>query len=884
MQTQFYDFCALSTGGLTQEYASSITYADSEAAGSAPWAFGSYSKTKEETGSGNYYFRYIAQGNGLMPSYFLDEASLKIKVMRSGRYTVEVGIWGASGCIPDVCFSLYELDENGAAGQEALAAVTVDPAVHYTGADVQIPLSPGQVSLQKGKEYLLRCTQTAQTGNRGYYLKNLTLEPAAQEYAFTLETDNTDYNAGETVTATAYLSAQDNAFTLGTLQAKVAYDTSVFEYLSAQAENAAVTVNQVGDEIRLVGIDTANGAISATGKTALATIKLRVKNMIATGSAAKELSYSVANAAEYTGVNWATTTSTPVTVNVHNLTASFAPGEHGTLSGNPVIYYAKCNAAGLYTDNSYQTPATEPKLTPSAPYRVADKPWSNGTANYSWNDLPAITENASYTAQYTEQITVIFTEGEHGTIASGGSVTIDKGNNLALAQIPTPAVIGNYVFAGWKLNNEGETITSAALAELTMDSSASYTAQYKEISYNVTTPNLANCTIEFTSGVTAGKAGAGTAINFTVKAANANYDLTTATVSYTVDGGAVNTLPATANGQYTIPGTAVTGEIAISASLVLRKVTVTFVVGTNGAISSGNASVVLDAGSELGTNIPEVTPTNGYVFIGWKNGLNTAAADTVVTENIEYTAEYQNKTYNAPQTSLTGATVNYVSGYNPPTYGTDLVFTVTPLEGYNADTIRVSYTIGEGEEHPLSEGAESQYTIPGSAVLGDVTITVTLQGNLDAVVTVESGFAPAKAGYAVAKVVPNTPLGTNEKYVYTNGAYSASLFYSEKYKAYVGFIPDSDAEPAEKITVAEGTATVIAHGSIMGDDAAIVDMLDAMWIYKYYKNDDGIYEALNPESTEDAELLFKLDYNGDMQITVADVQEIVNAWLGMDVQ
>ena len=180
LQAQFYDFCALSTGDLTQEFVNSITYADSEAAGSAPWAFGGYSKTKEETGSGNYYFRYIVKGNGLVPSYFLDEASLKIKVMHSGLYTVQVGIWGASGCIPDVVFSLYELDENGAAAQEPLTAATVDPAMHYTGTDVQIPLSPGQVPLQEGKEYLLRCTQTAQAGNRGYYLKNLTLEPAAE--------------------------------------------------------------------------------------------------------------------------------------------------------------------------------------------------------------------------------------------------------------------------------------------------------------------------------------------------------------------------------------------------------------------------------------------------------------------------------------------------------------------------------------------------------------------------------------------------------------------------------------------------------------------------------------------------------------------------------
>ena len=106
VQTQFYDFCALSTGDLTQEFVNSITYTDTEAVGSAPWAFGGYSKTKEETGSGNYYFRYIAKGNGLVPSYFLDEASLKIKVMHSGLYPIQVGIWGASGCIPDVGFSL----------------------------------------------------------------------------------------------------------------------------------------------------------------------------------------------------------------------------------------------------------------------------------------------------------------------------------------------------------------------------------------------------------------------------------------------------------------------------------------------------------------------------------------------------------------------------------------------------------------------------------------------------------------------------------------------------------------------------------------------------------------------------------------------------------
>ena len=72
--------------------------------------------------------------------------------------------------------------------------------------------------------------------------------------------------------------------------------------------------------------------------------------------------------------------------------------------------------------------------------------------------------------------------------------------------------------------------------------------------------------------------------------------------------------------------------------------TVTFDVN-GGTLASGSASITVTEGQKVGTKLPSATRT-GYEFTGWKvSDLLWVDADTVVTENLACTAQWQPNTY-----------------------------------------------------------------------------------------------------------------------------------------------------------------------------------------------------------------------------------------------
>ena len=62
-----------------------------------------------------------------------------------------------------------------------------------------------------------------------------------------------------------------------------------------------------------------------------------------------------------------------------------------------------------------------------------------------------------------------------------------------------------------------------------------------------------------------------------------------------------------------------------------------------------------------------------------------------------------------------------VSGPDQATYGEDYIFTVTPDEGYDVDSVTVTV---DGETVSVSVNEDGAYVIPGNAITGEITITV----------------------------------------------------------------------------------------------------------------------------------------------------------------
>ena len=248
LETVFYDFCAPNIGDFTQEYASSITYEASEAAGSAPWAYLSHSKN-QQTGNANHYFRYLYADNGLAVSDWLNEANLKIKATQSGAYIVRVGIIGAKVCTPDLTISLCELTPEGEIG-EPVCSVKIDPQKHYTDQEEQIALQPKGVSLQAGKEYALHCAQST-SGNSAWILKNLTLDPNLEE-AVTLSAEaspgEVSMDMGKSAEAALLLALSDGS-PVDFSQLTVDVESSNSAVAAAEAQ-----VDEAGARILITGI------------------------------------------------------------------------------------------------------------------------------------------------------------------------------------------------------------------------------------------------------------------------------------------------------------------------------------------------------------------------------------------------------------------------------------------------------------------------------------------------------------------------------------------------------------------------------------------------------------------------------------------------------
>ena len=222
----------------------------------------------------------------------------------------------------------------------------------------------------------------------------------------------------------------------------------------------------------------------------------------------------------------------------------------------------------------------------------------------------------------------------------------------------------------------------------------------------------------------------------------------------------------------TLAQTTFTGNATVTVQTIARY-DVIFEAGANGSLE-GTASITVDAGHTLrASDVPTPVPDKGYVFTDW-SGSETIVGDEI-TGDVTYTADFTHGIYNVTNGSTDIANITFESGieYDQATHGTDVTFTVSKADADdNYEIIAVMYSIANDNEHQsvtLTPDSEGVYTIPGSVITGDVTITATSRNTVTLSFVSDDTTRGTVTGTTVFTILTGNALGeTNFALVITN--------------------------------------------------------------------------------------------------------------------
>jgi hypothetical protein len=238
------------------------------------------------------------------------------------------------------------------------------------------------------------------------------------------------------------------------------------------------------------------------------------------------------------------------------------------------------------------------------------------------------TKDMTFTAQYiddsTDEATIVFLPGEHGTLSGKTEYTVTKGSAWS---ITAPGVTED---AGWLFDGWAPALPGAGAS---IDASAVYTAQY------IKDPS-AWATITFTtgaSGTLSGKTvfevlkGSAWSEVITLPGVNPVY-------GYRQKAGTAGWSPALPAAGDTIGANA--AYMAQYEEDPDAWVTVTFEAGTNGTLSGTTTFKVLKGTKwQDGITVPGVTPNVDWKFIGWAPAI--PAGDTAIGQDLVFIAQYE---------------------------------------------------------------------------------------------------------------------------------------------------------------------------------------------------------------------------------------------------
>lgn len=166
-------------------------------------------------------------------------------------------------------------------------------------------------------------------------------------------------------------------------------------------------------------------------------------------------------------------------------------------------------------------------------------------------------------------------------------------------------------------------------------------------------------------------------------------------------------------------------EVATDSATLVKSYTVKLAADEHTSFAGAPTTITVTAGTTFGElTLPEVTVDQYYTFDGWYNGETKMTDGMAVTGGMTLTAKATPKTYTFTQ-NISNATIQNLTGVingDTATYNQDITFTVDPADSYAITG--VTYTVGGGEPQNLT-AVDGTYTIPGSAITGDVTVNVT---------------------------------------------------------------------------------------------------------------------------------------------------------------
>lgn len=609
---------------------------------------------------------------------------------------------------------------------------------------------------------------------------------------------------------------------------------------------------------------------------------------------------------EYTGNDKAitgvavTVDNTPITVTAQNENGIWTveiPGESITgavkvsvsLSSIYTIYFKNGTGVVEIAETAYQVQGssgyydsvssakaggagsfTVPNPAPAEGYRLADK-----TSENLWksDDEPArgfnadtvkaasFEKNTTLTAQAIKKWKVSYVAGENGSLSGDSdklTLIIDDGtpistllNPAGITKTPNPG----YKFDKWE-----------ASAEDNLSGDIAITAKFADESYAVTLPSVTGITVTLTNGAEGGKATHGTDLQFTVKV-DKNYKATE--INYTIGSGnkiTVNNKECTpGTTSYAIEGKDIIGAISITVT-ASSTADITFKTGDLskggiGGVSDEKTAKTFDVDYVLKeSDIPQPAAKPGYKFDGW----DVNPVGNTVTEAKTFTAKFVDASYKLTQNGAETA--------DGVTHGASYTFTPA-VEGKVVKG--VSVTIGGTEYAGTVKNADGSYTINGNDIIGDVVIAYDTVDAVWEFITYEA----YKGGKEYSKIAILKTEYSGEK-TYRLEGYGNEAYYSEKYGGYVWFVYQADngdnkaeteATLSAKLAAADGAAAKLTYengdlnnsGEVREADAGIIN------------------DVLNrPNHSIADKLRFELDVNGDMTVSVQDVQWILNKVVG----
>lgn len=167
-----------------------------------------------------------------------------------------------------------------------------------------------------------------------------------------------------------------------------------------------------------------------------------------------------------------------------------------------------------------------------------------------------------------------------------------------------------------------------------------------------------------------------------------------------------------------------------------------------GSITGETTEITVDTGTDLTTlTFPEYSANTGYQFDSWSQTTGTITSDTTIT------ASFKLGTYTI--TDSTGEVATYtagegiVEGY--ATYQTAANFTVVAEDGYQLNS--VTATDADGNEVTLTDNGSGSYTIVGSLITSNITITVDTDSTAQLTFTLAPACTDMATGNAVVLTV-----------------------------------------------------------------------------------------------------------------------------------